>query len=271
MSAASPTSLSPADFETVAREASAEAGRVLRRRFRETKRLAVETKGLHDFVTEVDREAEAAIVGYIESRFPDHAIMTEEGSPDAAAKAYRWVIDPLDGTTNFIHGVTPFCVSIALEDTSGLVAAAIHDPLHRETFHARRGGGAYLDDAPIRCSEPAGPDHALIATGFPFRELSRLDRYLQAFEAFVRSTAGIRRAGSAAIDLAYTACGRYDGFWEIGLSRWDIAAGALLVREAGGVVSDVHGGQEQLDLGDIVAGGPAMHAMMLAVTQQAFG
>jgi myo-inositol-1(or 4)-monophosphatase len=266
-----PNPLDPTDLEASACEAARQAGRVLRRRFRESAALRVEEKGLHDFVTEVDHEAEAAVVGYIRSHFPDHVVMSEEGSPDAAAAAHRWIVDPLDGTTNFIHGVPTFAVSVALEDAEGLVAAAIHDPYHDETFHASRGNGARLDGETIGCSRPGGPHQALIATGFPFRELSRLDRYLRAFEAFVKTTAGIRRAGSAAMDLAYTACGRYDGFWEIGLSRWDIAAGVLIVREAGGVVTDVTGGDRSLDTGDIVAAGDTLHAMMLEITRSAFG
>lgn len=262
--------MSDNEFETAACDAARAAGKVLRRRFRES--LDVQTKGLHDFVTDVDREAEAAVVDYLTGRFPDHVVMAEEGSPSASATAtHRWVIDPLDGTTNFIHGVTPFSVSVALEDYRGLLAGAIHDPILDETFHAGRGSGARLNGEPICCSEPEGTDMALIATGFPFRELTRLEPYLQAFEAFVRSTAGIRRAGSAAIDLAYTACGRYDGFWEIGLSRWDVAAGILIVREAGGRVTDVIGGDGMLDTGDIVAAGSRLQPWMLSVTRNAFG
>ena len=258
-------------MEAAVRAAAETAGRVLRRRFREAVPVRVETKGMHDFVTEIDREAEAAVVGYIRSRFPDHAIMAEEGSPEAeATAAHRWIIDPLDGTTNFIHGVAPFAVSVALEDREGLLAGAVYDPVHEEMFHARRGGGAYLNGEPIRCSEPQ-PGQALIATGFPFRELGRLDRYMKSFEGFVRTTAGIRRAGSAAIDLAYTACGRYDGFWEIGLARWDIAAGVLLVREAGGIVTDVVGGDSLLDSGDILAAGSRLYPTMLEITRKAFG
>jgi myo-inositol-1(or 4)-monophosphatase len=263
--------MTPADFEKAACEAALAGGRLLQRRFRELDPLRVELKGQHDFVTEVDRQAETAVLDFLKARFPDHAYMSEEDSPDAAAAAYRWVIDPLDGTTNFIHGVTPFCVSIALEDADGLVAAAIHDPVHDETFHARRGGGARLNGDPISCSRPASLDDSLLATGFPFRELSRLDRYLESFEAFARSTSGIRRAGSAAIDLAYTACGRYDGFWEIGLSRWDVAAGTLIVREAGGIVTDPLGGDGHLDSGDILAAGAELHSAMLKITRKAFG
>jgi myo-inositol-1(or 4)-monophosphatase len=262
----------PAEMlEAVACAAAHQAGSVLRRRFREHTPLLVEAKGLHDFVTEVDREAEEMALRYIRAHFPEHPIMSEEASPDLPPSGYRWVVDPLDGTTNFIHGVPPFSVSIAVEDEEGLLAASIHDPLHAETFHACRGGGARLNGDPIRCSEPASPDEALVATGFPFRELSRLDRYMRAFEAFVRVTAGLRRAGSAAIDLAYTACGRYDGFWEVGLSRWDIAAGALIVTEAGGIVTDPLGGQTYLDTGDIVAGGSGLHPMLVEITREAFG
>ncbi len=258
------------EFERVACEAAARAGAVLRRRFRE-KNLTVEAKGLHDYVTAVDREAEEAAVSFIRERFPGHVVMSEEGSPAARGVDYRWVVDPLDGTTNFIHGVTPFSVSVALEDAEGPLAAAILDPVQDETFRASRGNGAYCNDEPIRVSNARAADGALLATGFPFRELSRLDRYLVSFKEFAESTAGIRRAGSAAIDLARTACGRYDGFWEIGLSRWDISAGALLVREAGGIVTDPLGTQTELETGDIVAAGPEIHAFMLEVTKRAFG
>ena len=258
------------EFESVACGAARAAGCLLRSRFRERGGLTVETKGLHDFVTEVDRQAETIIVDHIRSRYPDHAVMAEEGSPDAGRATYRWVVDPLDGTTNFIHGVSPFSVSIALEDDSGLLAAAIHDPFHDETFHACRNGGARLNDEPIRCPNPNTAEQALIATGFPFRELTRLGRYMQAFESVIRTTAGLRRAGSAAIDLAYTACGRYDGFFEIGLSRWDIAAGVLIVQEAGGTVTDVVGGARHLETGDILAAGPSLHGILLEIMRAAF-
>ena len=258
-------------FEQVATIAARSGGEVLKRRFREKTPLQIEAKGIHDYVTEVDREAEAAVLQEIRSNFPDHGIISEEDSPNAAREGLRWVVDPLDGTTNFIHGVQPFCVSVALEDDDGPLASAIYDPYHVEMFRAARGEGAFVNDEKIACSPISQADGALLATGFPFRELSRLDQYLKAFEAFVRSTSGIRRAGSAAIDLAYTACGRYDGFWEIGLSRWDIAAGILLVTEAGGRVSDPLGGTTALDTGDLVAAGPDLHAWMLETTKEAFG
>jgi myo-inositol-1(or 4)-monophosphatase len=260
--------LPAATLEDAAREAARLGGRALLRRFRRRGGLRVERKGPHDFVTQADREAEDAVTGYLRSRFPTHAILAEETWADAHESTYRWVVDPLDGTTNFIHGVATFAVSVAVEDRSGPVAGAIYDPVHRETFHARRGGGARLDDAAIACSRPEGLGECLLATGFPFRELGRLDRYLASFEAFVRTTAGLRRAGAAALDLAWVACGRYDGFWELGLSRWDVAAGALLVAEAGGRVTDPAGGATHLDCGDIVAAGIDVHGAMLEVTRR---
>jgi len=256
------------ELERAACAAARLGGEVLQRRFRGKSGLKVELKGLHDFVTEVDRETEAVVAGYLRKHFPAHAILAEETFAEAHEHEYRWVVDPLDGTTNFIHGVPIFAVSVAVEDRNGPVAGAVHDPVHDETFHARRGGGAYCNGEPIRCAEPARLDDALLATGFPFRELRRVHGYMAALEAFVRSTAGLRRAGSASLDLAYVACGRYDGFWEVGLSRWDIAAGVLLVEEAGGAVSDVAGGKSYLDSGDLVASGRGIHQPMLEVTRR---
>ena len=260
----------PAAFERVACEAASLAGRMIRKRFAEKSPILVEQKGLHDFVTAVDRDAEALVIGHLKKHYPEHTVMAEEGSPEAPDSDYRWIVDPLDGTTNFIHGVPVFGVSVALEDREGLLAGVIHDPIRNETFHAHRAGGARLNGQPIHCSKPQNVQEVLIATGFPFRELSRVDAYLEAFRAFIHTTAGLRRAGSASIDLAYTACGRYDGFWEIGLSRWDIAAGVLLVREAGGTVTDITGGDSYLDTGDIVAAGEKLHPTLLEVTCSAF-
>jgi myo-inositol-1(or 4)-monophosphatase len=257
-----------AEFERIAIEAAHAGGAVLRRRFADRKLLTVEVKAKHDYVTEVDREAEAAVTGVLRLRAPDHAILAEEGTPGAADAAYRWIVDPLDGTTNFIHGVPAFAVSIGLEDDSGLVAGAVHDPCRGETFHAHRGGGAFLNGAPIACTGLDHLDAALIATGFPFREMGHLPAYLAAFERFVRSTSGLRRAGSASLDLAYTACGRYDGFFEVGLNPWDLAGGSLIVMEAGGLVTDVHGGAGFLREGSVVAAGRRLHAAMLAITRE---
>jgi myo-inositol-1(or 4)-monophosphatase len=258
-------------FEQAAVAAARSGGEILRHRFREPLHARAELKGLHDYVTETDRDAEAAVVGFLKKCFPEHGILAEEGSREEGTDRFRWIIDPLDGTTNFIHGVPTFAVSVALEGPDGLVAGAIYDPVHDEAFSAAAGLGARLNGRPIACRRVDSLDRCLIATGFPFRELSRLDRYLVAFETFVRSTSGIRRAGSASLDLAFTACGRYDGFWEIGLSAWDIAAGALLVREAGGIVTDVRGGDDFLKDGSITAGARGIHPAMLAITKEAFG
>ena len=256
------------ELESIAIEAAEAGGEVLRRRFADRGGLTVEVKAKHDYVTEVDREAEAAVVAVLRRRTPEHAILAEEGSLGAADAAFRWIVDPLDGTTNFIHGVPAFAVSIGLENESGLVAGAVHDPCRGETFHARRGGGAYMNGARIACTDLDHLDAALIATGFPFREMARLPDYLTAFERFVRSTSGLRRAGSASLDLAYTACGRYDGFFEIGLSPWDLAGGAIVVMEAGGIVTDVRGDPGFLAEGSVVAAGPRLHPAMLAITRE---
>ncbi len=258
------------DFEEIACEAARAGGELLRDRFHSREFVEAEQKGLHDWVTQTDRDAEHRVVSVLRKRCPDHEVMAEEGSPDAAHAPYRWVVDPLDGTTNFIHHVPTFGVSVGLEGPDGLLAAAIYDPVRDEMFHARRGGGARCNGTPIHCSVPDGPGHSLIATGFPFRELNRLGKYLEVFERYVRSTAGLRRAGAASIDLAYTACGRYDGFFEVGLARWDVAAGTLLVQEAGGVVTDLVGGATHLDTGDIVAASPGMHAWLLEHTRDVF-
>ena len=255
-------------LEAAAMEAARLGGEELRKRFRKLASGAVRKKAFHDFVTEADQASEAALTAFLRERFPDHAVMAEEGSPDEARQELRWIIDPLDGTTNFIHGIPTFAVSVGLEDRDGLLAGAIYDPVHDEMFHGSRGNGARLNDRPIRCSEPERFDEALLSTGFPFRYFQKVDGYLQVFRTFMEGTSGIRRAGSAAMDLAYIACGRYDGFWETGLAPWDMAAGALLIREAGGTVTDFNGGDRFLEDGEIVAGGPAIHGRMMAAVRE---
>jgi myo-inositol-1(or 4)-monophosphatase len=262
--------VSPKELERVAIAAAEAGAEVVRRRFAERASLTIEVKAAKDYVTEVDREAEQAIVAVLRRETPEIAVLAEEGSPAASASP-RWIVDPLDGTTNFIHGVPTFAVSVGLEDEEGLTAGAIVDPCRDELFSAHRGGGARLNGHAVRVTSPASLQISLIATGFPFRELSRLPGYLEAFESFCRSTSGLRRAGAASLDLAYTACGRYDGFFEVGLSPWDVAAGALLVMEAGGIVTDTSGGADYLTTGSIVAAGPALHAAMVAVTAPSLG
>ena len=248
-----------------------EGGRVLMDYWGRRGSYPIQEKGRNDFVTIVDRRAEEAVVGLIRERFPDHSIMAEESSPTVGTSEYRWYIDPLDGTTNFIHGYPLFSVSVGLADAEGMRAAAVFDPLRNEMFTAARGRGAFLNGEPIRVSTAEQLSQALLVTGFPFRSLDRLDAFLAAFRSFILGASGIRRDGSAALDLAYVACGRYDGFWEMSLSPWDVAAGSLLVREAGGVVTDFRGGDDFLKSGDIVAANLNVHAPMLRVLRESEG
>ena len=232
--------------------------------------LVWETKGRSDFVSEVDRAAEAAIVETLQATYPDHAILAEEGTgrgrnPDAE---YTWIIDPLDGTTNFLHGFPQYCVSIALAHKGIVTQGVVYDPVRNDLFTATRGRGAFLNDRRIRVSRRAHLRDCLIGTGFPFRDGSYLDTYLQMMKTMIQQTAGLRRPGAAALDLAYVACGRLDAFWELGLSPWDMAAGALLVREAGGLIGDLDGNEGYLDSGRVVASNPKVFAALLQVLKQ---
>jgi myo-inositol-1(or 4)-monophosphatase len=240
----------------IAVKAARRAGSVINRAALEGG-LEVRAKNRNDFVTQVDRAAEQAVIDVIRRAYPDHSFLAEEsGAAQGTRPEYLWVIDPLDGTTNFIHGFPQYCVSIALEHKGVLTQAVVYDPSKNELFTASRGRGAFLDDRRIRASKCTHLRDALVGTGFPFKELSRLDLYLRQLRTLMGTCAGVRRAGSAALDLAYVAAGRMDAFWEMGLSRWDMAAGALLIQEAGGLVSDLQGGSGFLDSGDIVAAAP---------------
>src|SRR5881409_3403737 len=264
-------SASPAtvDFHLGAAVACARAGaRIILDYWGKRGTYSIQEKGRNDFVTVVDRRAEEAIVGLIRDRFPDHAIIAEESSPTHGPSGFRWYIDPLDGTTNFIHGYPLFCVSVGLADPQGMRAAAVYDPLRDEMFTATRGGGAFLNGQPIRVSPAEKLSQALLVTGFPFRSLDRLDPYLASFRSFILGPSGIRRDGSAALNLAYVACGRYDGFWEMSLSPWDIAAGSLLVREAGGAVTDFQGREGYFESGDILAATLNVHPAMLRILRE---
>src|SRR2546425_6786402 len=223
-----PASQATVDFHLGAAVASARAGaRVIMDYWGKRGTYSIQEKGRNDFVTIADRRAEEAIVGLIRDRFPDHAIIAEESSPTQGPSGFRWYIDPLDGTTNFIHGYPLFCVSVGLADPQGMRAAAVYDPLRDEMFTATRGGGAFLNGQPIRGSPAERPSAAPLVAGIPFPSLDRLDPYLASFRSFILGSSGIRRDGSAALNLAYVACGRYDGFWEMSLSPWDVAAGSL--------------------------------------------
>ncbi len=245
-------------------KAARRAGTLIVRYVDHTDRLQVTEKGRNDFVTEVDEIAEAEIVGIIKSAYPDHAIVAEE-SGTRSGHEYEWVIDPLDGTTNFLHGHPQFAVSIAVRRRADLHHAVVFDPLRNELFTASRGAGAQLNDHRIRVSRTVRMRAALLGTGFPFKQLEHLDTWMATFKALLTRSSGIRRAGSAALDLAYVACGRFDGFWEMGLKEWDMAAGCLLIQEAGGLVTDFAGRQDHLTTGNIVAGNPAIHPALLEV------
>jgi myo-inositol-1(or 4)-monophosphatase len=249
----------------VAVKAARRAGAIINRAAFDGTALKVRSKQANDFVTQVDQAAESAILDIVRAAYPAHAILAEESGEHASAQAeYRWVIDPLDGTTNFIHGFPQYAVSIGVQHRGVTAHAVIYDPAKNELFTASRGRGAFLNDRRIRVSRCPSLKDALVGTGFPFKELSRLDPYLRQLHTLVSTTAGVRRAGAAALDLAYVAAGRLDAFWEMGLCPWDMAAGALLIQEAGGLVGDFAGEPGYLDSGDIAAGAPKVFAQLLA-------
>ena len=232
------------------------------RQLNQLEALKVTQKSKNEFVTQVDKGAEAAIIEVIRDHYPDHAILAEE-SGAAGEHEFQWIIDPLDGTTNYVHGFPVFCVSIAVAYRGELEHGVVYDPLRQEIFSATRGQGAQLDGRRIRVSKRTALQQALVATGFPFRaNLAHIDRYLGMLRAVMLESSGVRRPGSAALDLCYVAAGRVDAFWELGLSKWDIAAGALIVREAGGRISDFRGGDGYLDSGNVVAGNPKVYAAL---------
>jgi myo-inositol-1(or 4)-monophosphatase len=246
----------------IAVRAARSAGNVIIRNLGKLDTLAIHTKDRNDFVTEVDRRAEQEIIFTLRKAFPDHGILAEESGLQEGNE-YQWIIDPLDGTTNFLHGFPQFAVSIALRHKGRMEQGVIYDPLRQELFTATRGAGAMLNDRRIRVTKRKTLEGSLLGTGFPFKSQQHLDTYLDMFRALFPQTAGIRRAGSAALDLAYVAAGRLDGFWEIGLSIWDMAAGVLLIQEAGGLSSDFSGGDNHLESGNIVAGNPKLFAEIL--------
>jgi myo-inositol-1(or 4)-monophosphatase len=231
------------------------ASTVMMTAFRDVKTLKVSEKGLYNYVTEVDHKAEHIITETIRKAYPSHGILGEE-TGYTAGDEYLWVIDPLDGTKNFVHGFPHFCVSIAIKQKDRLEHALIYDPVRDELFTATRGSGARLNDHRIRVAENQTYQGALLGTAIPTTEKEYFGEYMSGFAKIYGNTSGLRHCGSAALNLAYVAAGRLDAHWEMGLAEWDIAAGALLVKEAGGMVSDVHGGESYLETGNIVAGAP---------------
>lgn len=250
------------------REACAEAARrggaVLRERWGQVR--TIELKGGIDLVTDADRASEAALLEFLRGRFPGAAVLAEEsGASGAGEGGLRFYVDPLDGTTNYAHGVPHFAVTVAVADPGGLAAGATYDPLRDELYTAGRGAGAFLGKERLRHSGRTRLGGSLLVTGFPYDIHERYEYPLALFGAFVREARAVRRFGSAALDLAYVAAGRFDGFWELGLKPWDVAAGIVIAREAGAAVTDFHGGGQMLETGDIVSAAPALLAPMLAV------
>lgn len=243
-------------------KAARQAGNIIMRHVDRIDQLTIESKGRHDFVTEIDRNAELAIIEIIRSTYPGHAIIAEE-SGQQPGEDYEWIIDPLDGTTNFLHGFPQFAVSICVRKKGVLDQAVIFDPIKNELFTASRGQGAQINSRRLRVSTVSQMSNTLLATGFPVRQPEHMDAWIKMFSAILPRTSGIRRAGSAALDLAYVAAGRFDGFWEIGLQSWDMAAGCLLIQEAGGMTGDFLGGQKVLDSGNIIAGNPDIYPQLL--------
>ena len=250
---------------TIAVKAARRAGNIINRGAREIDLLTVTSKGPKDFVSEVDREAERTIVETLLASYPDHAILAEEGTARGAnADAeHLWIIDPLDGTTNFLHGFPQYCVSIALAQRGQITHGVIYDPVRNDLFTASRGRGAFLNDRRIRVSKRHHLRDCLIGTGFPFRDGRYLDTYLRMMKTMIEQTAGLRRPGAAALDLAYVAAGFYDGFWEVGLNAWDVAAGSLLIQEAGGLIGDLSGEGDFLHGGQVIAATPKIFAQMI--------
>jgi len=241
---------------TIAKRAALGAGKIILRHLERLDRITVSTKQRNDFVSEVDIQAEQEIIRTVRKIYPNHGILAEESGLSAGNDDYQWIIDPLDGTTNYLHGFPHFAVSIALKHRDRLEMGVIYDPLRQEMFTTSRGNGAQLNDRRIRVQGLTSLEGALLGTGFPFRHAQHLQPYLGMFGSLFAKGAQVRRAGSAALDLAYVAAGRLDGFWELGLCEWDIAAGALLIQEAGGLIGDFGGGYEYLKTGNVVAGNP---------------
>jgi myo-inositol-1(or 4)-monophosphatase len=249
-------------LQNVAVMAARRGGSILIRHLNRLDKLHVEKKGHNDFVSDADRAAEAAVIEVIQKHYPEHAILAEESGMRGDSDTV-WIIDPLDGTTNFLHGFPQFCVSVGVSVNGRMEAGAVFDPMRQELFAASRGNGATLDDRKIRVSGSTDLEHALIGTGFPFRQEDMdMGPYLDMLGKVVRNTSGVRRPGAAALDLAYVAAGRLDGFWETNLHAWDLAAGSLLIREAGGIISGLDGSENFLDTGHVLAGSPKIYAAL---------
>lgn len=250
--------------------AALKASRNLLRDFGEVEQLQVSVKGPGDFVSTADLKAERTLKNELSRARPGYSLLFEEGGAEAGSDPrHRWIVDPLDGTTNFLHGIPHFAISIALERDGEIVAGLVYDPTRDEMYSAEKGLGAYVNDRRLRVSARRRLGDALIATGMPFGDRGERATYLASLAAVMAATSGVRRIGAAALDLAYVAAGRYEGFWEFGLKPWDIAAGLLLVREAGGYVSDLSGGHAMMQSGDVLAANDHLHLALAALIREA--
>lgn len=246
----------------IAVRAARAAGNVIARHMDRLDTLTVSSKQRNDFVSEVDRLAEQAVINTVHKAYPAHGILGEETGRHGGDE-YLWIVDPLDGTTNFLHGFPAFAVSIGVQHKGRVEHGVVYDPLRQELYTASRGEGATLDGKRIRVTDRKGLDGALVGTGFPFLEGQDIDAFMATLRTVITKTAGVRRAGAASLDLAWVAAGRLDGFWEFGLKPWDMAAGALLIQEAGGIVGDAAGGTDFMETGNVVAGGRKVFAALV--------
>ncbi len=252
----------------VAKGAAQIGGRILVEKFGTLQQDQIAFKDKGDYVTELDHRSEKAIIQHIREHYPHHSIYAEESGKAEGEKDYQWIIDPLDGTANYVQGIPLFSISIAFVEAGVIQLGVVYDPMREEMFWAEKGKGAFLNGKRIAVSTKKEMEYAMLGTGFPWRFKSCLDPYLESFKALFFLTTGIRRMGSAALDLAYTACGRFEGFWEMKLKPYDIAAGVLLVQEAGGIVSDVLGNSDYMVTGNIVGASALMHEQIVRVTQK---
>ena len=252
----------------IAEEIALKAGKLINQHIDRLDNIRIASKGYNDYITEVDKGAENIIISALKEAFPEHGIISEESKPEGQSNEYCWIIDPIDGTTNFIHGYPQFAVSIACQRNKETVIGVVYNPCNHELFTAIRGSGAYLNNKRIRVSSTRLVSQSLIGTGFPFRNPEKIDSYTNVFKEVLKTTSGIRRAGAAALDLAYVACGRLDGFWEQGLQIWDMAAGCLLIEEAGGFVTDFDNKCHFLKKQELIAGNKYAHKALQTIVKK---
>jgi myo-inositol-1(or 4)-monophosphatase len=254
----------------VAQRAAISSGKILLENYGKIASVEIREKRDNDFLTYVDELSEKNIIETIHRDFPDHAILAEESGMQKQSSSYKWIIDPLDGTKNFISGIPVFAVSIALQYENNIILGVIYDPVRDEMYFAESGQGAYLNERPIHVNDQTELSRSLLATGFPFRFKTFLGQYMECFKDIFNQTSGTRRLGAASIDLAYTAAGKFEGFWELGLSPWDMAAGSLIVQEAGGQISNFWGNTLLLDQAYIVASNGKIHSQLLEIIKKYF-